>query len=538
MKGAAMDLEASVRRAASGDLEAFAEVTRRLQHMAFGYALSFVRDFHVAENVVQEAFVAAWYALPTLAEPAAFAAWLRSIVRHQAHRVLRRRQLEVAPLEAADGVAAEVTPSDVRVARHQEADAVLAAIAELPRALREVIVLFYVHDCSQQDIATFLGLPVTTVNNRLHAGRVQLKKRRVAAMRNTLRTHRLPDDFAARIGWVVRTRDQVVEARFDPASLPDVLTELAASDEPRQRAVTLQVVQRLANGIVRCVATSPATPLSPGMTVLSAGHDIATPVSREGFGRVVQLLAAPSLTPGTLVPTGIKVIDLLCPLIAGGTVAIAGEWKAGTAVLVEELVRRLSGGTDRVSIFALVPGGGSMTFAEMREKDGFSDGTVGAVQTFFFRREDGPWTPEALATLTGVDVVIRLSEALGQRGIWPAVDPLTSRSRLLDASILGREHVEIAERVHHALAALAAGTSPTDAVAAARARKLQRFFAQPFFCAEPYTHRPGVTVSVSDTLRGCRGILEGLHDDVPEQAFYFTGDIAAVLAAAAGPRAE
>src|SRR5262245_36395956 len=451
-----MDMEASVRRAAGGDLDAFAEVTRRFQHMAFGYALSFVRNFQEAEDVVQEAFVAAWYALPTLAEPAAFAAWLRSIVRHQAHRVLRRKQLAIVPLTAVDAVPADVVGADRRLERHQEIGAVLGAIAGLPRALREIVVLFYVHDCSQQDIATFLGLPVTTVNNRLHAARTRLKKRMVTTMKDTLRGHRLPDDFAARIGWIVRARENVVEARFDPASLPDVLTELAASDEPRQRAVTLQVVQRLGNGIVRCVATSPAATLAAGMTVLSSGHDIVTPVSREGFGRVVQLLAAPSVTPGTPVPTGIKVIDLLCPLIAGGTVALAGEWKAGTAVLVEELVRRLSGGTDRVSLFAFVPGGSPITFAEMRDKEWFSDGTVGSVQTFFFRREDGPWTPESLSTLTGVDVVIRLSESLGQLGIWPAVDPLTSRSRLFESPILGREHVEIADRVRQALGELAA----------------------------------------------------------------------------------
>jgi F-type H+-transporting ATPase subunit beta len=218
--------------------------------------------------------------------------------------------------------------------------------------------------------------------------------------------------------------------------------------------------------------------------------------------------------------------------MAGGTLAIAGEWKAGTAVVLEELVRRLSGGTDRVSIFTFVPGGGTMTYREMMEKEGYSDGTVGAVQTFFFRREDGPWTSESLSTLTGVDVVIRLSEALGQLGIYPTVDPLTSRSRLLDSSVLGREHLEIAERVRQALALLVPGAPEGDALAVSRARKLQRFFAQPFFCAEPYTGRPGVTVSVSDSLRGCREILDGVHDAVPEDVFYFTGGIAEVLARA------
>ena len=79
-----MDLEVTVRAAAGGDLDAFAELTQRFQHMAFGYALSFVRDLGQAEDVVQEAFVAAWYALPSLADPAAFAGWLRGIVRHRA----------------------------------------------------------------------------------------------------------------------------------------------------------------------------------------------------------------------------------------------------------------------------------------------------------------------------------------------------------------------------------------------------------------------------------------------------------------------
>src|SRR5207302_9402907 len=101
-----MDLERTVRAAAGGDLDAFAEITRRFQHMAFGYALSFVRDLGQAEDVVQEAFVAAWYALPTLADPAAFAGWLRGFVRPRAHRVLRRKHLEALPLASADAVAA------------------------------------------------------------------------------------------------------------------------------------------------------------------------------------------------------------------------------------------------------------------------------------------------------------------------------------------------------------------------------------------------------------------------------------------------
>ena len=89
-----------------------------------------------------------------------------------------------------------------------------------------------------------------------------------------------------------------------------------------------------------------------------------------------------------------------------------------------------------------------------------------------------------------------------------------------------------------ASAITASGNACGATVAATPARRLQRFFAQPFYCAEPYTHRPGVTVSVEDALRGCREILDGVHDSLPENAFYFTGGIDDVVRrAASGERA-
>src|SRR5207245_9678381 len=108
---------------------------------------------------------------------AAVAGWLRGIGRHRAHRGLRRRHLEALPLSSAATVAADEPAPDRRVERRQQARAVLAAVGDLARPLREVVTLYYVHDCSHQDIATFLGVPVTTVNNRLHAARAQLQRR-------------------------------------------------------------------------------------------------------------------------------------------------------------------------------------------------------------------------------------------------------------------------------------------------------------------------------------------------------------------------
>jgi F-type H+-transporting ATPase subunit beta len=448
--------------------------------------------------------------------------------------VLRRKHLECVPLTG-DAMAADEPTADRRVEKRQEIGAVLAAIAALPRSLREVVTLYYVHDCSHQDIATFLGVPITTVNNRLHAARAQLKRRTVTMVKDTLEAHQLPDDFAARVGHIVRAREGVIDARFDPMALPDFLTEIVASDEARQRAVTLQVVQQLPDGIVRCIVTSPADTLEPGMTVLSAGRHVQTPVSREVFDRSVRLLAGPPTPPDApveMLETGIKVIDVMCPLVRGGTVAIAGELRAGTTVIVEELVRRLSGGSPGVSLFTVAPSTPA-SIADVLKQDGFNGATTGPVQTFYFRAAEAAWTPERLAGLAAVDVVIRMSAALAGRGIYPPVDPLTSRSRLLESGSYDPAHRELAARIRTALGALLASggdTPATDPPTLERAEKLLRFFAQPFYVAEPYTQRPGVAVGLAESLRVCREILDGVHDAVPAKAFYFTRGLDAVMA--------
>lgn len=107
-EGHAMDdLEQLVHIAAEGDPNAFVELTRRFQHFAFGSALALLGDFQQAEDTVQEAFLAAWSSLPSLSDPAAFPGWLRGIVRHQAFRVLRRRQFEIVPIDAAENIRTE-----------------------------------------------------------------------------------------------------------------------------------------------------------------------------------------------------------------------------------------------------------------------------------------------------------------------------------------------------------------------------------------------------------------------------------------------
>jgi RNA polymerase sigma factor (sigma-70 family) len=251
-----MEHEQLVRQAAAGDVRAFVELTRRFQQFAFGSALALVRDFQNAEDVVQEAFVAAWSALPSLADPAAFPGWLRGIVRHQAFRVLRKKALRTVPLAAAKDSPGEELSVDRRLEQRQQSAMALAAIAGLPDKLREPATLFFIHECSHQDIAVFLGLSVATVNNRLHAARSQLKERMLVMVTETFHSHALPDDFANRIGRLIGARGALMEALFDPNAPPDILTELTVSDEANHRGLHVQVVQRPGGGIVRGVAMS------------------------------------------------------------------------------------------------------------------------------------------------------------------------------------------------------------------------------------------------------------------------------------------
>jgi RNA polymerase sigma factor (sigma-70 family) len=539
-----MDHEQLVRKARGGDVRAFVDLTRHFQHFAFGSALTLVRDFQQAEDVVQEAFMAAWKALPTLDEPAAFPGWLRGIVRHHAFRVIRRKRLQAVPLTEAEDLPSDDPPADHILERRRQAAAALAAISELPDTLREPAALFFIHECSHQDIAAFLGLSAATVNNRLHAARTHLKQRMLTMVTNNLHSQALPDDFANRIGRLIETKGDMVEALFDPASLPDLMTELAVSDEARKRSVTIRVMQRSGDGIVRGVANAPIEALPRGATVLSSRRRAVTPINQMQFDRLVPLLTA-AATDGRqsseIVETGIKVIDVMCPIRAGGSVAIAGENGAGTTVVMEEIVRRISKGSHPVTLFVLIPPPSEIwppsldenyNFAEELKSEGYSEGTVGAVQTFFLTGVKGPWTDETRAALAPVDTVVQLARAMILRKNYPGVDVLTTRSRLLDENLIAAAEVDIARRTREAIALRrAAEENPElapDPVLLERARKLQAFFAQPFFVAEAFTKRPGSYVSRTEALRGCREILDGLHDDLPADAFYFTGGIAEI----------
>ena len=164
-----------------------------------------------------------------------------------------------------------------------------------------------------------------------------------------------------------------------------------------------------------------------------------------------------------------------------------------------------------------------------------SKGSITSFQAIYVPADD--YTDPGVATTFGhLDAVIALERSIAEQGLYPAVDPLTSNSRILDPAVVGEEHYQVARDVQQVLqrykdlqdviAILGMEElSEEDKVTVMRARKLQRFFSQPFFVAEAFTGREGRYVSIRDTIRGFKEILEGQHDGLPEQAFYMVGGI-------------
>jgi F-type H+-transporting ATPase subunit beta len=162
-------------------------------------------------------------------------------------------------------------------------------------------------------------------------------------------------------------------------------------------------------------------------------------------------------------------------------------------------------------------------------------GSITAVQCVYVPADDLT-DPAPATTFAHLDGTVVLSRQIAELGIYPAVDPLDSTSRILDAAYIGEEHYSVARRVQRILqkykelqdiiAILGVEElSDDDKVTVSRARKIQRFLSQPFHVAETFTGMAGVFVKIEDTVRGFREICEGKYDDLPEQAFYMVGGI-------------
>jgi F-type H+-transporting ATPase subunit beta len=173
---------------------------------------------------------------------------------------------------------------------------------------------------------------------------------------------------------------------------------------------------------------------------------------------------------------------------------------------------------------------------EMQERiTSTKTGSVTSIQAVYVPADDYT-NPAPATTFAHLDAVTALSRQIVELGIYPAVDPLASSSRILDPRIIGQEHYDTAQDVKRVLqrykdlqdiiAILGLDElSDEDKLIVSRARKIQRFFSQPFFVAAQFTGLEGKYVKLEDTVRGFRELVDGKHDDLPEQAFWMVGTI-------------
>ena len=191
----------------------------------------------------------------------------------------------------------------------------------------------------------------------------------------------------------------------------------------------------------------------------------------------------------------------------------------------------------------------STEMGELQERITSSkSGSITSFQAIYVPADD--YTDPGIATTFGhLDAVVALERSIAEQGLYPAVDPLASSSRILEPAVVGQEHYDVARRVQQVLqryrdlqdiiAILGVEElSEEDRQTVGRARRIQRFLSQPLFVAEAFTGQEGRYVPVRDTVRGFAEILEGTHDELPEQAFYMVGPIEEAIEKAERMRAE
>jgi F-type H+-transporting ATPase subunit beta len=230
--------------------------------------------------------------------------------------------------------------------------------------------------------------------------------------------------------------------------------------------------------------------------------------------------------------------------LTGLTVAEYFRDKVGTDVLlfIDNIFRFTQAGSEVSALLGRMPSavGYQPTLAtemgELQERiTSTRKGSITSVQAIYVPADDYT-DPAPATTFAHLDASTTLSRQIAELGIYPAVDPLTSTSRILDPRILGEEHYGTARAVQQVLqrykelqdiiAILGMDElSEDDKITVARARKLQRFLSQPFFVAEQFTGMAGRYVELADTIRGFKEIVEGKHDELPEQAFLYVGTI-------------
>src|ERR687889_321102 len=215
---------------------------------------------------------------------------------------------------------------------------------------------------------------------------------------------------------------------------------------------------------------------------------------------------------------------------------------ADVLVFIDNIFRFTQAGSEVSALLGRMPSavGYQPTLAtemgELQERiTSTTKGSITSVQAIYVPADDLT-DPAPATTFAHLDATTVLSRQIAELGIYPAVDPLDSTSRILDPAVVGQEHYEVARAVQETLQRYKAlqdiiailgmdELSEEDKLVVARARKIQRFLSQPFHVAEAFTGTPGEYVELKDTIRGFKEIVDGKHDDIPEQAFYMVGTI-------------
>ena len=450
-------------------------------------------------------------------------------------------------------------------------------------------------------------------------------------------------------GVVLAVHGSVLDLRFSDGALPPLGTAVMVERDAKP-GLLAEVQLHLDAHTVRAVALDHTSGLRRGGAVHGSGRPLEVPVGKDVLGRLLDAVgmpvdrgpplpddvprrpvhsAAPELSAQGGTPrffhTGIKVIDLLAPLIAGGKAAMFGGAGVGKTVLIMELIRstverhagisvfagigersreghelllelRQSGVLERTAlvfgqmnqppgarwragltalaiaeyfrdqrhenvllhvdnVYRLVQAGGEVSgllgrlpsrvgyqptlaseIAEFEERIASVAGAaITSIQAVYVPADD--FTDPAVAEIfSHVDSSIVLSRDMAAEGMYPAVDPLSSSSRLLDARLLGERHYRVAQEVRRSIAhyrelqeiiALLGmeELGAEDRRTVRRARRLQRFLTQPFLVTEAFTGQAGRRVELSDTLDGCAAILDGEADDWAEASLYMVGDL-------------
>lgn len=496
-----VDVPELVGRAGTGDVDAFTELVRRYQAMVFGYAHARLADTHLAEDTAQQAFIAAWRGLDGLKEPHRFGDWLSGIVRFEcSHAPVRRpgaRRFSAITQPRAGpcrGVPRGVRPrpgSDLQSApgRARGGDPLLPSGSISTRGSR--------------------------VSRRAGFHRQQPAAHRQAAPpgrkgnpHERRHTQRIPssDDFAGRIGEIIRTQGPIIDARFSRDQRPRVLNALTVGDADAGHPLLAEAIQHLDDTIVRCIVPDGRVlPTDAILRVTDTGGPVSVPLDHATVAKVIDASGG-DLHSRSMTPTGIKAIDLLCPLPEQGRIALVGDAHTGKVVLVEELIQRLGASGARLSIHVFVE-----TPDEVTTINALEYRMSASIEAICLPVTDS--SREALADLLSrFDVVIAFSSQLARQRLYPAIDAARPSSRLLDTDALDPAHGELAATVR---TVLTRGET--------RAEMIRRFLTHPFYVAEEFTGRPGAHVPLAETMHGCTMLLDDEDIGLAPDDLYMIG---------------